>query len=365
MKQMKIWAAAMAVAFSGLAFQQQALASECGLSCCIGAGVDGISSDTGLTVSLQYDTMLMKTNKQGTSDIAADTIIANELATRTTMGMHMFAVSSKMTMQKYTANFSYRLNEDNAFVLTVPYVINDMDMRMGSKMGAMGAVTYRNSTMATVEGLGDMALLYLRDIYKDAEMRTRQRFSVGIGLKAPTGKSKSRTASGNLVHMMMQAGTGSWDGFLLANGTLGFGEHEDGGALVLFSPTLTYQMNTRNSLGYKVGNRLNYDLSARYRLTSAFNLKLDLNGVVSERDSTDGTIDATSGLVAYQNTTRNVLDNVANTGVHSLFVSPGFQWIVAPGWVISGEYRIPVYQDVNGIQQVTDQWFFLRVTTQI
>ena len=361
MKQMKMWAAALTVALSGLAFQQQAQASECGLSCCIGAGIDGISSDTGLTVSLQYDTMLMKTNKQGTSDIANDTIIANALAGRA----GMYGVSSKMTMQKYTANFSYRLDEDNAFVLTVPYVINDMDMRMGMKMMAMSPIMYSNSTMETIEGMGDMALLYLRDIYKDAEMRTRQRFSVGVGLKAPTGKSKSRVASGRLVHMMMQAGTGSWDGFLLANGTLAYGEHDDGGALVLFSPSLTYQMNTRNDLGYKVGNRLNYDLSARYRLTSMFNLKVDLNGVISERDSSDGTIDATSGLVAYQNVNGNVLDNVANTGVHSLFVSPGFQWIVAPGWVVSGEYRIPVYQDVNGIQQVTDQWFFLRVTTQI
>jgi len=361
MKQMKIWAAALAVALSGLAFQQQALASECGLSCCIGAGVDGISSDTGLTVSLQYDTMLMKTNKQGTSDIANDTIIANALAGRA----GMYGVSSKMTMQKYTANFSYRVNEDNAFVLTVPYVINDMDMRMGMKMMAMSPIMYSNSTMETIEGMGDVALLYLRDIYKDAEMRTRQRFSVGIGLKAPTGKSKSRSASGRLVHMMMQAGTGSWDGFLLANGTLGFGEHDDGGALVLFSPSVTYQMNTRNSLGYKVGNRLNYDLSTRYRFTSSFNLKIDLNGILSERDSSDGTIDAPSGLVAYQNVNGNVLDNVANTGVHSLFISPGFQWIVAPGWVISGEYRIPIYQDVNGIQQVTDQWFFLRVTAQI
>ena len=360
MKQMKMWVVAWAAALNMLAVSH-AQAGECGLSCCIGAGVDGVGSATGLTVSLQYDTMLMKTNKQGTSEIAPDTIIANALAGRA----GMYGVSTKMTMQKYTANFSYRMDEDNAFVLTVPYVINDMDMRMGMKMMVMSPIMYSNSTMETIEGVGDIALLYLRDVYKDAEMRTRQRFSVGVGLKAPTGKSKSRAANGRLVHMMMQAGTGSWDGFLLANGTLGVGEHEDGGALVLFAPSLTYQINSRNSLGYKVGNRLNYDLSTRYRLTSSFNLKVDLNGVVSESDSSDGTIDASSGLIAYQNVNGNVLDNVANTGIHSLFISPGFQWIVAPGWVLSGEYRIPVYQDVTGIQQVTDQWFFLRLTAQI
>jgi hypothetical protein len=151
----------------------------------------------------------------------------------------------------------------------------------------------------------------------------------------------------------------------VASGMMAFGEHDDGGALFMLSPSVYYQLNTRNDLGYKVGDRLNVDLSARYRLTSMFNVKLDLNGVWSQRDNTDGTIDAPSGKVAYQNVAGNVLDNVVNTGVRSLFVSPGFQWIVTDGWVVSGEYRLPVYQDVNGTQLVTDHWFFLRVTAAI
>ena len=361
MKYVKTWGVAVAITLSMLALQQKAWASECGLSCCIAAGVDGVSSDTGLTISLQYDTMIMGTNKQGSSDIANDTIISNELAGRS----GMFGVASDMVMQKIAANLSYRMDENNAFVLTVPYHINDMDMRMGMKMMAMSPITYSNSTMDTVKGLGDVSLLYLRDVYKDVELRTRQRLSVGFGVKAPTGKSKERTSSGNLVHMMMQVGTDSWDGLLVASGMMAFGEHEDGGAQFMLSPSVFYQMNTRNDLGYKVGNRLNYDLSARYRLTSKFNVKLDVNGVWSQKDSTDGTIDASSGLIAYQNTARNVLDNVANTGLNSLFISPGFQWIVADGWVVSGEYRQPVYQNVNGIQLVTDNWFFLRLTTTL
>jgi hypothetical protein len=361
MKYVKTWGVAVAITLSMLAFQQKAYASECGLSCCIAAGVDGVGSETGLTISLQYDTMFMKTNKQGSSDIAPDTIIANEMAGRS----GMFGVASDMVMQKIAANLSYRMDEDNAFVLTVPYHINDMDMRMGMKMMVGSNIVYSNSTMDTVKGLGDISLLYLRDVYKDVELRTRQRLSVGIGVKAPTGKSKARNSSGNLVHMMMQVGTDSWDGLLVASGMMAFGEHDDGGALFMLSPAAYYQFNTRNDLGYKVGNRLNYDLSARYRLTSKFNVKVDLNGVWSQTDSTDGTIDTPSGKVAYQNVTGNVLDNVANTGVRSLFVSPGFQWIVTDGWVVSGEYRIPVYQNVNGTQLVTDHWFFLRLTTAI
>ena len=84
MKYVKTWGIAVAITLTTLAFQQKAYASECGLSCCIAAGVDGVGSDTGLTISLQYDTMIMGTNKQGSSDIANDTIISNELAGRST-----------------------------------------------------------------------------------------------------------------------------------------------------------------------------------------------------------------------------------------------------------------------------------------
>jgi len=349
LKTTKILGIAFAAALSMTAVNS-AVASECGLSCCIAAGVDGVGSATGVTLSLQYDTMNMKTIKQGTSKLSP------QQAQLVDGGMKE-AVPTKMVMSKYAVNMSYRHDENNAFILTVPYIINDMDMLRpnGTSM-----------TMDTISGMGDVSLLYMRDLYKDADMRTRQRISVGVGVKAPTGKSKSRSATtGNLVHMMMQAGTGSWDGLLLANGTFAFGEHEDGGAQWFLSPSAMYQINTKNDLGYKVGNRLNYDLSARYRVSSSFNVKLDMNGVYSSKDSTDGTIDTASptNLVAYQNP-MSIIDKVQNTGLHSIFLSPGAQWVVTPEFILSGEYRIPVYQNVNGVQQVTDNWFFLRATTR-
>lgn len=350
----KILGAAVAAVLT-MAAPQIASASECGLSCCIAAGVEGVGSSTGLTVTAQYDTMNMKTILQGTTKVTPDQAIQNALAGKA----GMYSVPTKMVMQKYGLNFAYRMDEDNAFVLTVPYIINDMDMRMGMKMMPASPIMYSNMTMDTIQGLGDVSLIYLRDVYKDADIRTRQRISLGAGIKAPTGKHKTRSASGSLVHMMMQTGTGSWDGLIMANGTFGFGEHADGGAQWLLSPSATYQMTTKNDLGYQVGSRLNYDLSARYRFTSKFNMKLDLNGVWSQHDSTDGTIDAVSGKVAYQNP-NSMIDNVANTGLHSIFLSPGIQWVVTPEFILSGEYRIPVYQNTNGIQQVTDNWLFVR-----
>lgn len=339
-------------------FTTKTFASECGLSCCIATGIDGVGSNTGLSVSLQFDTMLMQTNKRGTTTISPNQIISENLATRPAMSM--FAASKKMVMQKVAANFSYRLDEDNAFVFTAPYIINDMDITMGMK--TMAGISYSDSSMPTVQGLGDVSLLYLHDIYKDNFLRTRKRLSIGLGLKAPTGVADARNSQGDLMHMLMQTGTNTWDGLFTIKGTLGLGEHDDGGALWVFSPSLFYQVNSRNNLGYKMGNRLNYDVSTRYRLTSKFNLKLDVNGVKSQHDSTDGSIDAASGKVAYQNVAGTTFNNVANTGIHSIFISPGFQWLWGDGYNISGEYRTPIYQKTNGIQQVTDHWFFLRMS---
>jgi len=336
------------------------VASECGLSCCIIAGVEGVGSGLGLSLTTQYDSMDMKTTLQGTTKLSPNQVIANNLAARPNGSMYV--VPTKMTMTKISLNAAYRADEDNAFILTLPYVINDMKMRRGMKM--MGNITYSDASMETIKGIGDISLLYLHDVYKDADIRTRQRLSVSIGVKAPTGKYKSRNASGRLVHMMMQAGTGSWDGMLLANASFGFGEHEDGGAQWFFNPSVMYQINTKNDLGYKVGNRLNYDLSARYRLTSNLNVKLDMNGIYASKNSTDGSIDAVSGLVAFQNPMMSVVDNVANTGLNSIFISPGIQWLISPEFSISGEYRVPVYQNVSGIQKVTDNWFFLRASVR-
>jgi len=360
LKRIKIPGLAIASALS-MAVVMPAAASECGLSCCIAAGVEGVGGSTGLTLTTQYDNMDMKTILQGTAKLSPDQVISNNLAARPNGSM--YSVPTKMTMSKISINAAYRMDEDNAFVLTLPYVINDMEMKMGMKM--MGNITYADMSMDTIRGIGDISLVYLRDVYKDAEIRTRQRFSVGVGIKAPTGKYRSRKSSGDLVHMMMQAGSGSWDGILLANGTLGFGSHpDDGGIRWSLSPSLIYQINGRNSLGYRVGNRLNYDLSARYRVTSTFNAKLDLNGIWAGKDSSDGTIDAQTGKVAYQDPMMSMIDNIANTGINSLFISPGVQWVVSPEFIVSGEYRIPVYQNTNGIQLVTDNWFFLRASVR-
>lgn len=359
MKHWKQWGCVLALALNTILFTSTiSHAYECGLSCCVAAGVDGVGSREGWNITAQYESMQMKTLKQGTSTTNAAAIIQKNLAAKG-MGA-MYRVPTSMSMQKISSNLAYRMDEKNAFVLTIPYIINDMDMDMGMNM--MGGITTSKMKMDTISGLGDVSLMYLRDIWKDRDIRTRQRVSLGLGIKAPTGKHTYRDQKGELIHAMMQAGTGSWDGIAIANGSFGFSEHDDGGALWFINPSLIYQFNGRNNLGYRYGNRLNVDVSTRYRVTSKLNVKLDLNGVWTQSDSSNGTIDGASptARLAYQAPMMSMLDNVNNTGIKSLMLSPGITWVATPDITFSAEYRIPLSQDAKGTQIVTDQWFFIR-----
>jgi len=359
MKHWQQWGCAIALALNiTILTPITSAAYECGLSCCVAAGVDGVGSAEGFNVTMQYERMDMKTLKEGTSTSNANAVLQKNLAAKGMMAM--YSVPTKMVMQKFSTNIAYRMDDKNAFLLTVPYVINDMDMDMG--MNKAGGIQVTKMKMNTISGLGDASLIYLRDMWKDTEIRTRKRISLGVGIKAPTGRHTSRDSNGELVHMMMQAGSGSWDGMLLANASFGFLEHEDGGALWFINPSVIYQFNGRNDLGYQHGNRLNIDVSTRYRATSKLNLKLDFNGVWTQSDSSNGQLDSVSpsGRFAYQAPMMSMLDNVNNTGIKSLFITPGITWLATTDLSFSAEYKIPLSQNVTGTQIVTDQWYFIR-----
>lgn len=336
-----------------------AQASECGMSCCVGSGIEAAGDHDGLSVTTQYERMNMKTILEGTQQVSPESVVTEALAN----GNRRFSAPTRMLMQRYTLNFSQRLAPEDALVLSVPYVVNDMDMLMGRRPMMPGMPPMLETMkMDTVSGLGDVSLTWIHDVHREAP---GDRVSLGLGVKMPTGASQIRNARGTLVHAMMQPGTGSWDVLLVANGSVGLGQLDDGGAEFYIQPSATYQLTTPNELGYRQGNRLDLDSSFRWRTSSEFNLKLDLHGIFRGQDQTDGTRDPQTGLVAYQNPEASMIDNVQNTGITSLFLAPGFQWQPSADVVVSGEYRIPLAQNARGIQQVIDDWQFLRVSVRL
>jgi hypothetical protein len=227
------------------------------------------------------------------------------------------------------------VNERLQLLAYVPYLKNDMNMRTKNAMGMT-----MDMRMETVSGLGDATLLALYTAYADAPIRAAERLTFGVGLKTPTGSTSERTATGGLVHAMMQPGTGSWDPLFMVNYMRAYYP-------LVLQGTLLYQLSTKGINDYEYGDKFSYDLSARYQVASYVNLGVELNGIHAEKDSDHGG--------KYSKPATSMVDNTENTGIDSVFVSPVVQVkIPDTGGSAELKYQLPVYQNAEGFQQVVD-----------
>ncbi len=332
-------AALLAITLSLAPVPEAAALGECGLSCCLGAaGTSGVTLAQNFGLSLQYDYMSMGTIKHGTSDVSPNTVIDKFWQPGGT-----YAVPTKMIMQKISLVGAYPITERWQVLGILPYVINDMDMRMKGPMGMI-----MNHSMDTVDGVGDFTLLGLYTALSDAPIRPTQRLTLGLGLKTPTGRNDVKNASGSFVHAMMQPGTGSWDPLFLVNYMRAFYP-------LILQANLFYHLSTEGDEGYQFGNQFTADLIGRYQVWDYVNVGLETNIIhAGQDDDHDG---------KYSRPTVSMVDNPANTGITSVLLTPTLQ-VKLPGTGGSAElkYQRPVYQDANGYQQVLD-WRLLASLT--
>src|SRR3990172_2460348 len=136
-------------------------------------------------------------------------------------------------------------------------------------------------SMETVSGLVDISLLGLYTLYTDAPIRPSRRLTAGLGVKTPTGSTGERTASGALVHAMMQPGSGSWDPLFMVNYMRAYYP-------VVLNITLFYQLTTEGIGGYEFGDQFTYDLAAVFQASDYVNLGLELNGIHAQEDRDHG-----------------------------------------------------------------------------
>jgi len=288
-----------------------------------------------LGLQLQYEYGYMKTLREGTSSVSPDKVIDDKMSEQMVM---RYVVPTKMTMQKYSLVANYSPQERLQLMLTIPYVINDMDMRMAMRMGMM--VEKTDMEMDTVDGLGDITLIGLYDIYRDERVKPAKTVSIGLGIKMPTGENDVRKANGELVHASMQPGTGSWDPIFLIN-AVGIAKP------VSLQLNGIYHLTTKGDEGYEFGDMISIDLIGRYEVIEAIDLGLGLNLVHSGRDKDHD--------AKYSKPETSLIDNTENTGITALYLSPevGVKFPRTGGSLLL-RFQKPLYQDVNGIQQVVD-----------
>jgi hypothetical protein len=186
-------------------------------------------------------------------------------------------------------------------------------------------------------GVGDLSVVGVYRFYRrDVPLGSTQLSVIG-GLELPTGSNDQTDGdvpdltggTSTRIPRDLQPGSGSVDGIV---GLAGFQNFD---RLSLYG-SLQGKINSEDD-DFKFGNRLHYDLAADYVLQEGRNLFLilEFNGRYEARSEENGR-------------------DVRNSGGHSLFISPGIQYLPVPYLILETSIQLPVFQELNGTQLGTD-----------
>lgn len=301
-----------------------------GLCCQISSGVQeslaGVAAPADEETSLQftYSFTRMDKLKQGTSAKSLDEASASTNYTSLPVSMEMI---------KYTVTAGYGFSSRFKAFVSIPYLRNTMNMIMSNGVG----LGWMEMTMEPVSKPGDATVMGLYRIYTDQDMQPTAALTLGLGVKTPTGSSTETTASGGYLHAHMQPGTGSWDPLLSLLYTRML-------SAVDLQADVTRQFTTRNRQGYESGDSTSITVSAKYTAWRVFNPGMGIiylhTGRATDRDG------------RYSDLT-SLMDDPANTGGDSLWVSPEIQVVPFRRLAVDVKIQVPVREKVNGIQLVS------------
>lgn len=316
--------------FAALLCATNAYAS-CGSSyCSVNTHWDtqGLVNDDGLRLDLRYSYANANTLRGGSSKIAA----------ATPNGTGQGEIENMRTInQMLNLDADYAINRNWNVALDLPVVMRDH----AHTFDAVGSFF---AQQAKFTELGDIRLL---GRYKFDSAEHHSGSGITFGLKLPTGttnKTMTPTDPANpttpyALERSSQPGTGSTDLILGAHYHHDLADAPWGWFV---SGQLQTAMSTRND--YRPGDSLNLDIGAHYTLSPSLTGLLQLNAQLKSRDT---------GLNA----------NPASGG-HSLNLSPGLSFTVAPRTNLYGFVQLPLLQYANsdpavaGTGQLTAPWSF-------
>lgn len=193
------------------------------------------------------------------------------------------------------------------------------------------------------DGLTDLLIMGRYQFYKNEERD--QHAALIMGIKLPTGNYRARVnqaAPGQprpeLVGTHNQIGSGSVD-FLL--GTAYTGHLAD---VIGISADLLARVNTEGAKSFRSGNSIQVDLAVAYRPHARIVPSVELNYIAQERDIEDDEVKT-------------------NSGVTSLFVTPGVTIRLFDRHSVFANASFPVIQILPGIQneeafRISGGWSF-------
>ncbi|HCJ50437.1 MAG: hypothetical protein COZ20_04400 [Gallionellales bacterium CG_4_10_14_3_um_filter_54_96] len=291
-----------------LCASSQAYAS-CGSSFCTMNthwDTQGLVNDEGLRIDLRYSYAKANTPRVGASKVVNDPTLSpgGEVENMRTIN------------QSLNLDFDYAFNRQWSVAVGLPLVMRDHAHTVADGLGGYTAEQNKFTELGDIRVVGN---------YKLDSGDHLSGSGVRFGVKLPTGKANWEFVPGaGPAEGGLQPGTGSTDAILgayyhqdVANSPWGW----------FVSGQLQTAINTRD--GYRPGNEVSLDLGAHYTLAPALTGLLQLNANFKERDSGNG---------AKVN---------PHSGAHSLSLSPGLSFAVAPTTRLYGFVQLPIYQYAN------------------
>lgn len=243
-------------------------------------------------------------------------------------GDHLHAIDS---VNSYSLSASYGITDDLTLNVQLPYVTRK-GIRAGEDDGSGPEVHPHDD----IGELGDASALLQYKVYDD-------KFKVALiaGLKAPTGKDNVRF-EGEVLEADLQSGTGSWDlfgGVAFTKDFEDFSLHSD----------LLYKHNNKGVGNSDLGDIFTYNVALSYTLID-HKPHVCLTGSKEENHhgySVDTFIEL-NGERAREDRFNGSLAN--NTGHNIIFATTGLQVSTENNYSFFVSISVPVYQDMNGVQ---------------
>jgi hypothetical protein len=196
-------------------------------------------------------------------------------------------------------------------------------------------------------GIGDLSLLGRYTLMSRHTLDASTIVAGVLGIKLPTGNTDRYGDTGEFLDAHLQLGTGSTD--LLVGVSM---NHAVGRYAV--SANLLASIAGKGEAGdmkHQFGDSINYDVTARYRLSpevsgesaNALHVSLGINGEYRGKEKLDGA-------------------TVSDSGGHTIYLTPGLQYQMAAHWVFEGTYQHAVYHDLNELQLGENYKLFGAVT---
>jgi len=221
------------------------------------------------------------------------------------------------------------------FLLLATFPIRHTHVHGEVATGADGDAEFEASNGGGT-GIGDFSLLGRYTVFQHHTLQSTSLVALNLGLKFPTGSTNGKDDAGNFLDSHLQLGTGSTDVLL------GVGANHVINRFTL-SANFLASLPTEGEFGrtsHTFGNSLNYDVTAKYRVSSAtpataptqWFVSFGVNGEWRGREDEDGV-------------------TVGDSGGHVLYVTPGIQVIVGRKWIVEASYQAAVQHDLNGTQK--------------